>query len=324
MKFRLTTLTVIFLALVFAVASAQPFTIEHKYGTTTIPETPERVVTVGLMDQDAVIALGIVPVGTTEWYGEQPGALWPWAQEAIGDAELPTVLDGSAIDYERILALQPDLILALYSNLSKEDYDLLSEIAPTVAPPAGIRDYGISWQQLTQMVGEALGKVAKAESLITDLEARFEQIRTDHPAFVGASALVATPYEGVFVYGAEDPRGHLLSDLGFVLPEGLASVVGDLFGGNLSMERLELLDTDVLVWLDAVPGEGIIANPLYAQLPVHTEGREVFVGSSNDPFGASTSFITVLSLPYLLDGLVPMLDAALDGDPETVVAAPGE
>lgn len=324
MNIRQTTLTFTLLALLLGVAGAQPFTIEHKYGTTTIPETPERVVTVGLMEQDTVIALGIVPVGTTEWYGEQPGALWPWAREAIGDAPLPTVLDGSAIDYERILNLQPDLIVALYTNITKEDYDLLTEIAPTVAPPAGVRDYGISWQQQTQIVGDALGKSAEAESLIADLEAQFEQVRADNPAFVGASGLVATPYEGVFVYGAEDPRGYLLRDLGFTLPEGLEEVVGGEFGGNLSMERLDLLDTDVLVWLDAVPGEGIIANPLYAQLPVHTEGREVFMGSSNEPFGAATSFITVLSLPYLLDELVPRLAAAVDGDPETAVAPPTE
>ncbi len=316
----------VFLMFVFLTgfACAQSVTVKHKYGSTMVPAPPERVVTVGLMEQDTVLALGVVPVGTTEWFGEQPGALWPWAQERLGDAPLPTVLDGTAIDYERILALQPDLILALYSNLSQADYDLLSEIAPTVAPPAGVRDYGIGWEQMTQIVGEVLSKATEAEALIGDIKARFAEVREQYPAFVGASAVVATPYEGVFVYGAEDPRGYLLSDLGFSLPENLAEVVGDAFGGNLSMERLDLLDTDVLIWLDAKPGEGIIANPLYGQFPVHTEGREVFVGSSNDPFGAATSFVTVLSLPYLLDGLVPQLAAAIDGDPETVPAATAE
>lgn len=319
MKNRLLVcLTLIGLAAGFA--CAQSVTLEHKYGTTTIPAPPERVVTVGLMEQDTVLALGVAPVGTTEWFGKQPGALWPWAQEKLGDAPLPTVLDGTAIDYERILALEPDLILALYSNLSRADYDLLSEIAPTVAPPEGVRDYGIGWEQMTQIVGEVLGKSTEAQALIGDIEARFAEVRAQYPAFVGASAVVATPYEGVFVYGAEDPRGYLLSDLGFSLPENLAEVVGDAFGGNLSTERFDLLDTDVLIWLDAEPGEGIIANPLYAQFPVHTEGREVFVGSSNEPFGAATSFVTVLSLPYLLDGLVPQLAAAIDGDPETAPA----
>ena len=51
---------------------AYPVSIDHKYGTTELTEKPERVVTVGLTDQDAVLALGTKPVGVTEWFGEQP------------------------------------------------------------------------------------------------------------------------------------------------------------------------------------------------------------------------------------------------------------
>ena len=47
-------------------------TIQHKYGSTTIEQPPERVVVVGLRDQDALLALGIVPVATTEWFGDHP------------------------------------------------------------------------------------------------------------------------------------------------------------------------------------------------------------------------------------------------------------
>ena len=45
--------------------SAFPVTIEHKYGSTTIERAPERVVVVGLREQDPLLALGIVPVATT-------------------------------------------------------------------------------------------------------------------------------------------------------------------------------------------------------------------------------------------------------------------
>src|SRR5262245_63429953 len=40
---------------------AFPVTIEHKYGSTTIEEEPERVAVVGLTEQDALLALGVVP-----------------------------------------------------------------------------------------------------------------------------------------------------------------------------------------------------------------------------------------------------------------------
>ena len=56
---------------------------------------------------------------------------------------------------------------------------------------------------------------------------------------------MATPYEGVWVYGPEDVRGRFLTDLGFELPGDLAEVTGAEFGGNLSDEHPDLLDVDV-------------------------------------------------------------------------------
>src|SRR5215217_5287991 len=128
--------------------SAFPVTIEHKFGATTITEAPERVVVAGLREQDALLALGVVPVATTEWYGNHPGAIFPWAEKALGDAPLPTVLgftDG--IQFEKIAGQRPDLILAIYSGLKQKDYDTLSKIAPTIAQPKGEVDWGSSWQE---------------------------------------------------------------------------------------------------------------------------------------------------------------------------------
>jgi len=300
-------------------AEAFPLTIEHKYGSTTIDELPERIVTVGLTDHDALLALGVVPVGTTEWFGEQPSAVWPWAQSKLGSAKPEVVGDAATIGFEKIAALNPDLILALYAGVTKEQYDLLTQIAPTVAQPAAYVDYGIPWQELTHTVGQVVGKTEQADALIADVEARFAEVRTAHPEFAGAHALVATPFEGIWVYGAEDVRGRFLTSLGFELPDGLAEITGEEFGATLSMERADLLDLDVLIWIDPDDAEGPLGGPLYAGLDVHTQGREVFLDSYDDPLGAATSFVSVLSLPFLLDGLVPQLATAIDGDPATVV-----
>lgn len=297
-------------------AAAFPVTIEHKYGSTTVEAQPERIVTVGLTDQDALLALGVVPVGTTEWFGEYPGSIWPWAQdelEALG-GDVPQGVGGSdSLNFEQIAALQPDLILALYSGITEEEYALLSQIAPTVAQPGEYVDYGIPWQELTYTVGQAIGKTEEAEGLIADIEALFEQVRAEHPEFEGATSIVATPYQGIWVYGPQDPRGRFLTLLGFELPDGLAEVAGAEFGGNLSLERADLLNVDVIIWLDAEEAEGELGGPVYSSLPVHTEGREVHLSSYNDPLGGATSFVSVLSIPFLLDGLVPQLADAMGG-----------
>jgi iron complex transport system substrate-binding protein len=195
----------------------------------------------------------------------------------------------------------------------------LAQIAPTVAQPGSYVDYGISWQELTRTVGKVVGKAAEADQMVADVEARFTSTRAAHPEFVGASAVVATPYEGIYVYGPEDARGRFLTALGFKLPDGLVEITGKEFGGNLSMERADLLDVDVIVWLDAKDAKGPLGGPLYSSLKVHTQAREVLLDSYNDPLGGATSFVSVLSLPFLLDGLVPQLAVAVDGDPATKV-----
>ena len=298
-----------------ATTDAFPVTIEHKYGSTEIPAPPTRIVTVGLTDHDALLALGIVPVGTSDWFGDYPGSIWPWAQDELAalGGEMPTAVGGDAINFEAIAGLQPDLILALYAGLTQEEYDLLTQIAPTVAQPGDYVDYGIPWQLLTTTVGKAVGKAVEAEQLVADVEALFTQVKAEHPEFTGATSIVATPYEGIWVYGAEDVRGRFLTMLGFELPAGLDEVTGSEFGGNLSMERADLLDVDVIIWLDAAEFQGELGGPVYSKLPVHTEGREVFLDSYGDPLGGATSFVSVLSLPFLLDGLVPKLVDALDG-----------
>lgn len=308
---------------------AFPVTIEHRFGETEITERPERIVVAGLVEQDALLALGEVPVATVEWFGEWDGAIWPWAQDelaALGGA-LPHALPAEATPStaEEILALEPDLILSVYGGLTQETYDVLSQIAPTVAQPDDVVDYGVSWQDLTRTVGLAVGQPERAVELVEEVEAQVAEVRAVHPELEGATGVVATPYEGIFVYGPEDARGRILTDLGLRLPDGLVEATGAEFGGGLSEERADLLDVDVIVWLDPDEAEGVLGGPAYEALGLDDEGREVFLDSyTEDGLGGATSFVTVLSVPYLLDALVPMLVAAVDGDPATAVPSQAE
>ena len=94
---------------------------------------------------------------------------------------------------------------------------------------------------------------------------------------------------------------------------------GEEFGGNLSEENAAMLDGDLVIWLDRGGAEGPLGGPLYETFDVHTQGREVMLDSFDDPLGAATSFITPLSIPFIIEGLVPKMAAAMDGDTSTTV-----
>lgn len=299
-------------------SSAFPVTIEHKFGKTTIESEPKRIVVVGLREQDALLALGIVPVGTTEWFGEHPGAIFPWAKDELGDAEPPEVLSFTdGIEYEKVASLAPDLILGVYSGLTQKDYDTLSKIAPVVAQPPGQVDWGSSWQDEITIVGKAVGKPEEAEQLKAEAERRLAEAAAAHPEFKGQTGLVATPYQGIYVYGPEDARSRLLTDLGFTFPEELRDIGGEEFGGQLSDEKVDLLDVGTLVWFaDPDAAAKLKRDPIYSKLDVRKQGRDVFLPEEGTLYEA-TSFISVLSIPYLMEHLVPKLAAAADGDPAT-------
>ncbi|GAB6901778.1 iron-siderophore ABC transporter substrate-binding protein [Kineosporia succinea] len=312
-----------------AAGDAFPVTIDHKFGSTEITAKPAKVVVVGLVEQDALLALGTVPIATTKWFGENEGEIWPWATDKLGGATVPTVLDSTdGIQFEQIASLQPDLIIGMYSNVAQEDYDKLSKIAPTLPAPKDSNDYAVAWDVITTTVGKALGQSEAAQKLVDDVNAQFEEAKTANPGFTGKTGLMATLYEGYYVYAADDPRGQFLQSLGFTMPDGLADVVKDQFGANVSKERVDLLDVDALVWL--VPNAtkdkpGLAADNLYNKLDVFKNGGDVYLNDGSDgevvsTLGSATSFVTVLSIPYLIENLVPKIAQAADGDPGTPVA----
>jgi iron complex transport system substrate-binding protein len=302
-----------------AESGAFPVTIDHRYGSTTIESAPERVVLVGLREQDALLALGVVPVATTEWYGDHPGAIFPWARDELGDAKVPTVLDDTdGVEIERIAAQRPDLILGVYSGMTKKEYSTLSKIAPVVAQPKGEVDFGSSWQEETLISAKAVGKPKRAQELVDKTEKLIADAAAEHPEFKGQTAANVADYQGIWVYGPQDVRTRMLEQLGFTYPEELRGALPKEYGGQLSDEKVDALDVGVLVWFaDGDRSvEELRSDPVYSKLNVRKEGRDVFIGVKDRVYEA-TSFPTVLSMPTLLRELVPRVAAAADGDPKT-------
>jgi len=291
--------------------SSWPVTIENAFGTTEVPEEPQRVVTVGFNDQDFVLALGVTPVGVRENLGDYDTDQRPWAQEQLaGAGEIPTV-GGEEIDVEAVAALQPDLIVGVYSYMDQAVYDQLSGIAPTLAQTDEHPDGATPWQEQTLLTGQALGREDEAQRLVDDVEARFDQVVSENPDFAGASlALDLTGVgSGHYLLGRDDLRTQFFTDLGFTVPDASTDV---------SQERLDLLEADVLA-VNGYTAQDAAGDPLFSGLDVVTQGRTVLLGRDSGAVSAALGYGSPLSLPYLLDELVPALADAADGDPATAV-----
>lgn len=294
-------------------AATFPVSVEHKYGSTTVPAEPKRIVTLGLSDQDAVLALGTVPVGAIDWFKERPYGLWPWTKELWGDT--PPEIVGERDDYnlEKILNLEPDLILAQYSGMSKEQYGELSKIAPTVGQPKGFDDYGAPWQDMTRLAAKAMGKAAEADKLIKDIDDTFAGLRKEHTEWQGKGVAVVDPYEpGKFaVFQETDPKAAFATELGFTVPDDINTTAADNNAAEISSERLDMIDTDLVVILAFDPNQArtqLQADPVFQGLTAVRENRVLWVPYSEPAIGAALSFNTVLSIPYAIDQFVPLLE----------------
>ena len=293
-----------------------PATVPHKFGATTVPEEPTRVVVAGLTEQDTLLQLGVVPVAVTEWYGEKPFATWPWAEDLLGDAEPEVLSTTDGFEFERIAALDPDLIIGTNAGLTQKDYDLLSQIAPTIPSVEGSTRYFSSWQDQTLQIARALGREDDGQALIDDVEAKYAAVAAAHPDWEGMTATFSQggPYDGqLYVY----PAGlstDFLTDLGFTMTTGLEEYAPEEGAqAEISAENVGLIDADVVVFatedpemFDELQGFGTLST-----LPAVAENRSVY---TDETLAGAIYFDTPLSLEYTLERLAPMLDLAARGE----------
>lgn len=296
---------------------AFPVTIESALGSATITAAPQRVVTIGWGSADTAVALGTVPVGVEvdAWAGDADG-YQVWTREAIeaSGAELPTNFAVyPEIDIDAIVELAPDLILAPQSGLSQDDFDILSDLAPTVAYPG--EAWRTKWDTQIEIIGQALGKTKKAAALISDLTTEMNDAATANPELAGLTfAYIYAGEPGTLsVYQQGDPRVDIISGLGMTMDPMLAGLplAEGAFSSVIGLERADLLsDVDVLfTWFnDDASAAATLAQPLYAQIPAAQ--RESYVVNIDRQLNMAMSMITPYSVPWALDEYLPVISAA--------------
>lgn len=230
-----------------------PRTIEHALGVTTIKSKPERVVTWGWSAQDVVLDLGIVPVGMPSFaYGGGDDGVLPWTEAAIAEREVPMPVvfaNTPEAPLEAIAALDPDVIIAPYSGITAEEYEVLSAIAPVVAYPD--KPWLIKWQDVVTLTGRALGEDERAEALISDTKAFLREQVAAYPDIEGTVfANIVNRNDGqVSVRIAGDPRVQLFADVGMVpAPEAQGgALVPSGIAYTLSYENFDRIPADMLL-----------------------------------------------------------------------------
>ncbi|MFJ2091385.1 iron-siderophore ABC transporter substrate-binding protein [Streptomyces sp. NPDC087901] len=303
-----------------AASGAFPVTVEHAFGSTKITKAPQRVVSVGYTDDQAILALGIKPVGMVDQYenpaGKSPdiNTQWPWVKDKWGDTRPEVIMKNGdqGPNYEKIAALRPDLIIAVYSEVDQAAYDKLSKIAPTVGRTKAEKEpFSGPWQDNAVHIAKALGKESEGTALVKGIQDRLDAAAKAHPEFAKQTAVALSWYEkSVAPFTTTDVRGRLVTGIGYKGATEIDKIAGGSFYTKLSPERMDLVDVDrIFVINDKADQEAMKKSELFGNLKAVKEGRVSYMLDSEGPaVGAAMSQGTLLSLPYAIDELVKSVD----------------
>lgn len=295
-----------------------PVEVKHAFGTTKITKAPTRVVVVGWGDVDVLAALGVAAVAAPEvTWGANANKSTDWldAQLAkIGGKQPARFSDKDGTPVDKIAQYQPDLIVGTNSGLTKEQYDKLTKIAPTLAYPG--QPWGTSWQQSTTMIATALGKKAEGDKLIADTKKKVSDAVAKYPELKGKTAswiyFTPTNLNSIGIYTPLDNRPRTLGEFGLSDGAGVAALTksSKAFFVDLSAEKAASVDSDIVVFdeLQGAEASKVKANALLGKIPALK--NDTYVALKDQKPSAAMSGPTVLSIPVALESFLPQLAAA--------------
>jgi len=281
-----------------------PVTVTHVFGETTVPEPPKRVVSAGFTGQDDLLALGVVPIAVTNWFGDQPFAVWPWARPKLGNAK-PVVLNlDNGVQVEQIAGLKPDLIVATDAGVDQDTYQKLSAIAPTLPQSDGYAFFE-PWKDQASAIGQAVFQSDQMKSLINGIDQSFAGVADKYPQFKSKKVLLL---EGKLhednVVATTGWRTEFLTQMGLAVADSITPFAVDQQRAFIPRDKIKaVLDAaDLLIWTTESDGDQaeLLASPDVAAL----RARSVF--TTKDQAGA-IAFASPLSYPLVADQLPPLI-----------------
>lgn len=276
------------------------YTVEHAMGSTTINKNPERIVILTNEGTEALLAMGVKPVGAVRsWIGD------PWYDHIEDQMEgVEVVGEESNVNIEAIAALEPDLIIG--NKMRQENiYEQLKAIAPTVFA----EDLRGDWQKNFTLYSKAINKEEEGKKVLADFEDHLNKVKENINTETEVS--VVRFMEGrTRIYYTDSFSGVVFDKLGLKRPdqqvELFAQDPDDQFVREVDQEKIPLMDGDVIFYFTYETGNGEatkveeewINNPLWKGLNAVKEGN---VHKVSDPIWNTAG--GVLAANLMLDDI---------------------
>ncbi|UJW86064.1 ABC transporter substrate-binding protein [Devosia sp. SL43] len=244
--------------------------ITHAMGVTDVPDNPQRIVVLTNEGTEALLAIGVTPVGAVKsWLGD------PWYDHIAADMAEVTVLGvESAVNLEVLVSLEPDLILG---NKQRHEaiYEQLSAIAPTVISERLRGDWKINMALYT----DAIAKGAEGQAALDAFDARVGALSAAlGPSLDEKISIARFMAAQTRIMFKDSFSGLILAQLGFHRP---ATQDKDEFAEEITKERIPEFEGDRLIYFTYETGNGEgdtqeadwLADPLWQNLAVVRAGK---------------------------------------------------
>ncbi|MDC0759611.1 ABC transporter substrate-binding protein [Brevibacillus sp. AG] len=271
--------------------SAFPRTISHLSGETVIQEKPIKIATpyiafvdyLAVLDEYPIAAQGVSTIT----------ANFPSLSKRVADKNMIDL--GMEVDLEKLLAVQPDVIIA--ADDMRDQYEKLSQIAPTV-----ILTQAGDWRETIQQMAAIIGKEEKATNVLAEFDRKSAAYK-EELAFRSQESVMFIMYRGKeqFITWNDGRFDPFYDGLGLRRTEGANE------NGQLSLESLAQLNPDHLF---------VINN---WQAPIQGGVKEALKGSNvwNSLNAVKNNQVYELADPSLPG---PMALAKIDGIEEIMKA----
>ena len=252
--------------------------LETTFGEVEVPTNPTRIVSTHGIASFPLVELGVIPVGMLALPENYTP---PDILEQVAD--VPSVVNGSEINLEAVVAANPDLIFA--SNRTPDDVlERLRQIAPVVVVGLSGEDRA-NWRNRARQIADAVNALDRWAELEAEFEMRQAALAQEYGSYLAENpiAIWSSWTEGMaHLYPSASLAGPILEPAGAVFSENAETLPYEGREPGVSLEELPTMlgDASIVFYLtdyqgaqDPIAGE-IRETELYDRIPAVAGDRE--------------------------------------------------